>query len=103
MLVAVHKRELAVEQALDQYAINVHQQLAMRHSTLLQGWAIMDLNKRRLALKAIWRQFGMTWRTEEQKMNLAKRQAWEVYRSDRSDCGLSGLDEDAGGFGADAQ
>jgi len=88
--------------SLDAFGETVKPMLELRSKRLDAAWAYTDDKKRQDALKAVWRNFGTVWRKAGNAMRSAKRDAWEQYRDDRSDCGMY-QDEEGGGLGLDSQ
>jgi hypothetical protein len=100
---AAFERETAIMNAFNAFYTRQQKTLEARRVLIKAAWEIKDGLKRRSALKAIWKKFGYAWRDESAKLSASMRSAWEAYRTGRSDCKIAGYDDEAMGYGLDAQ
>jgi hypothetical protein len=100
---AVFLRETAVMGALNTFYTRMQKTLEARRALIKAAWDIKDGAKRRTTLKAIWKKFGFTWKTERELMSTSMRKAWDDYRIARTECKVAGYDEETGGLSMDSQ
>lgn len=103
MRAAAGKREMLIQKSLDEFYEDMNSLLEQRRTIVLKSWEVSDAKKRAGYLRTTWKSFGSAWKTAGTAMREARRSAWEQYREDRSDCGVSGVDEEQGGFNMDLQ
>ncbi len=100
---AAYARETRILHALNVHYTRMNNRLEARRTLLKTAWSVSDASKRRTSLKAVWNKFGYAWRTENDLLRDEVNNSWRNYRSARSDCNITGYDEESGGFGMDSQ
>lgn len=94
---------MMVQKSLDDFYEDMNTLLEQRRTIILKSWELTDAKKRSGYLNTTWKSFGSAWRTAGIAMREERRDAWEQYRIDRSECGVTGVDEEQAGLNMDAQ
>jgi hypothetical protein len=103
MRAAAGKREMLVQQSLDNFYEDMNALLEQRRTIVLKSWELTDAKKRSSYLRTTWKSFGNAWRTAGQAMRDERRAAWDEYREARVACGLGATDDEQGGLNMDVQ
>lgn len=100
---AAFKRETDVMNVTNTFYTRMQKTLETRRALVRGAWEQSDGQKRRATLRAIWKKFGFTWKTESDEMRKGIRRAWDDYRTARAECKVGGQDDEASGKTMDAQ
>jgi hypothetical protein len=100
---AAFQRETQVMNATNAFYTRMQKTLEARRALVRGAWEQKDGQQRRGTLRAIWKKFGFTWKTESDEMRKGIRQAWNDYRTARANCKVGGYDDETAGLGMDSQ
>jgi hypothetical protein len=98
---ALSKRDTAISSGMDVYVAAMKADLSVRTNALTAAWNLSGKD-RKIAITAAWNTYKSSLKTERKKFNDSVKAAWQVYFSDRKNCGSGAASEDTTTQGVDA-